>query len=124
MSKIGEKELIILKALWAPERLSAREIHESCQEKLGWSFSSTRTTLARMVEKDLLVLVKVHGIATYAAKQDKLSTMANLTRDFFTRVLEVKGNLPTAAFNNSKIFSQDELAELRDLIEKMAEDSQ
>jgi len=123
MSKISENELVILKALWKSQRASAREIHQLCEAQLNWSFSSTRTTLARMVDKSLLSPKKVHGITTYAARQTKVKTVAHLTRDFLSRVLEIKGDLPTTAFENSEILTPEELEELKTLIETMAKDA-
>ena len=44
-------ELTVLKALWKQQPLSAREIHQHIEDELGWSFSSTRKTLERMLDK-------------------------------------------------------------------------
>ena len=61
-------ELTLLKALWKQQPLSAREIHEAAAGELAWSFSSTRKTLDRMLEKQMVGLQTVHGINVYSAR--------------------------------------------------------
>jgi BlaI family penicillinase repressor len=47
-------ELSLLKALWRQQPLSAREIHDAVEAELGWSYSSTRKTLERMLDKGMV----------------------------------------------------------------------
>ena len=54
MSVPSMSELSPLKALWKEQPLSAREIHERVAPDPGWSFSSTRKTLERMLEKSMV----------------------------------------------------------------------
>lgn len=123
MSKINATELVLLKEIWKSGQLSAKELQDACGEGLGWSYSSTRTTLRRMVEKDILFIEKVHGIATYKPSQSKVKTMASLMQDFMSRVLEVKGSIPTSAFHDSNVLSDDELQELKAILDKNLSDS-
>ncbi|MEG1116180.1 MAG: BlaI/MecI/CopY family transcriptional regulator, partial [Janthinobacterium sp.] len=58
-------ELSLLKALWKDHPLSARELHARVEEELGWSFSSTRKTLERMLDKGMLLQRSVHGVLVY-----------------------------------------------------------
>lgn len=65
-----------------------------------------------MAEKGLLNLDKKHGVRVYAPAQSKTATLSGVMRDFFETVLEIKGPLPTAAFHNSEMLSEEEWAEL------------
>ncbi len=112
MSQPSKSELTILKALWANSPLSAREIQENVGPKLEWSFSTTRTTLSRMVEKSLLEIDSQHGVRVYTPAQSKARTLSGVMREFFDTVLEMKGPLPTAAFHESDMLSEEEWAEL------------
>ena len=112
MSQPSRSELAILKVLWAKSPLSAREIQEEAGPLLDWSFSTTRTTLSRMVEKSLLKLGSQHGVRVYTPAQSKARTLSGVMREFFDTVLEMKGPLPTAAFHESKMLSDEEWAEL------------
>jgi len=117
MSNPSATELIILKTLWSKNRLTAREVHTQCETQLGWSFSSTRTTLQRMIEKTLVGTEKVHGVTVYLPLQSKVKVMAGMMQDFMSRVFEVKGPLPTSAFAQSELLSAEEWEEIRDILE-------
>jgi len=112
MSHLTRPELTILKALWTESPLSAREIQEQVGLQLNWSFSTTRTTLSRMVDKALLQLDTKHGVRVYAPVESKVRTLSGVMREFFESVLEIKDPLPTAAFHESKMLSPEEWAEL------------
>jgi len=64
-------ELCVLKALWRQAPLSAREIHEAVEEELAWSFSSTRKTVERMMEKQMVAQHVRHGVQVYEAFSTK-----------------------------------------------------
>lgn len=112
MSQPSRSELIILKVLWAEAPLSAREIQEKVGPLLDWSFSTTRTTLSRMADKSILQLDTRHGVRVYTPVESKARTLSGVMREFFDTVLEIKGPLPTAAFHESKMLSEEEWAEL------------
>ena len=63
-------ELSLLKALWRQQPLSAREIHDAVEAELGWSYSSTRKTLERMLDKGMVRQALRHGVQVYAAFSD------------------------------------------------------
>ncbi len=116
MSHPSDTELAILKSLWESAPQSARSLHEGAGVALGWSLSSTRTTLARMVTKGLLVETKQNGVRAYAPARSKPQTMAGLMRRFLSRVMEIDGPLPTSAFTGSAVLDADELAEIEALL--------
>ena len=112
MSHPSKSELVILKVLWAEAPLSAREIQEKVGPQLDWSFSTTRTTLSRMIQKTLLRLDTKHGVRVYTPVASKARTLSGVIREFFETVLEMKGPLPTAAFHDSNMLSEEEWLEL------------
>jgi len=122
MSQPSKTELIILKALWAKSPLSAREIQDEIEPFLAWSFSTTRTTLSRMVDKSLLELGRQHGVRVYSPVESKARTLSGVMREFFDTVLEIKGPLPTAAFYDSGMLSEEEWAELESYLNEEHDD--
>lgn len=116
----SETELVLLKALWTHERLSAREIHDATEEVTTWSFSATRKTLERMEAKGLIKVEPLHGVKTYLPLRTKIDVMARLIQNFAKRVLDTDGPLPTAAFTGSKLLAPDEIAELEDMLEQLS----
>jgi len=115
-------ELSLLKALWKQQPLSAREIHQQVAEELAWSFSSTRKTLDRMLDKQMLSQQTVHGVHVYSPQLEKMSTLAAFARDFGRRVMELDTPLPVTMFTGSKLVDQNELAQLEQLLQDWPSD--
>jgi BlaI family penicillinase repressor len=109
-------ELSLLKVLWKQQPLSAREIHQRAEAELDWSFSSTRKTLERMLDKQMVSQHTVHGVQVYEPQLDKVATLAAFARDFGQRVMEMDAPLPVNMFTGSKLVDQQELAELEQLL--------
>lgn len=109
-------ELTLLKALWKHQPLSARELHELVADELGWSSSSTRKTLERMVEKGAVRQSTRHGMQVYDAALEKVDTLAAFAHDFGKRVMEMDSPLPVNMFTGSKLVDDDELAQLEQLL--------
>ena len=109
-------ELALLKVLWKQQPLSAREIHDAAAGELDWSFSSTRKTLDRMLEKQMVGVQVVHGMNVYNARLEKVGTLAAFAHDFGRRVMEIDAPLPVAMFTGSKLVDQQELAQLEQML--------
>jgi BlaI family penicillinase repressor len=110
-------ELSLLKCLWKAQPLSAREIHERVADELGWSYSSTRKTLERMLEKQMVAQQALHGVHVYTAALEKVATLAAFAHDFGRRVMEMESPLPVNMFTGSKLVDGKELAELEQLLQ-------
>ena len=110
-------ELTLLKALWKGQPLSARALHASVEAELGWSFSSTRKTVERMLEKGMLVQRSEQGVLVYETGADKVATLAAFAHDFGRRVMELDSPLPVTMFTGSKLVDQQELAQLEQLLQ-------
>ena len=115
-------ELTLLKALWKGQPLAARALHASVEAELGWSLSSTRKTVERMLEKGLLVQRSEQGVQVYVTTADKVATLAAFAHDFGRRVMELDSPLPVTMFTGSKLVDQQELAQLGQLLQDWPSD--
>jgi len=109
-------ELSLLKALWRQQPLSAREIHEQVVAEMGWSYSSTRKTLERMLDKGMVGQQVRHGVQVYEAALEKVDTLAAFAHDFGKRIMEIDTPLPVNMFTGSKLVDDTELAQLEQLL--------
>lgn len=109
-------ELNLLKALWRQQPLSAREIHDQIVIEMGWSYSSTRKTLERMLEKRMVSRHSCHGVQVYGAVLEKVDTLAAFAHDFGRRIMEIDTPLPVTMFTGSKLVDGNELALLEQLL--------
>jgi len=109
-------ELSLLKAMWRQAPLSARELHLRVEDELGWSFSSTRKTLERMLDKGMVAQEAVGGIQVYRPLLEKVGTLAAFARDFSMRVMEMDAPLAVSMFTGSKLVDEQELERLDSLL--------
>lgn len=116
MSTPSNAELALLKCLWQAGACSARELHTGVSGTLRWSYSSTRKTLERMVDKGLVEERSEHGLNIYRAQVGKVATLAAMSADFARRVLEIDGPLPVQAFADSRLLDDRELEQLEALL--------
>lgn len=121
LPELAGSELDVMKVLWEDGELSAREIHERVQERLGWAPSTTRTVLDRMVKKGLLEKRDSHGINLYVPLVSKAGGLARLVRDFAARVLELDHAAVVPLFARSKVLTREELDELSRLLDEEAD---
>lgn len=115
-------ELSLLKALWRDAPLSARALHERVESELGWTFSSTRKTLERMLDKGMVDQQTESGVLVYRPLLEKVGTLAAFARDFSLRVMEMDAPLTAAMFTGSKLVDRDELERLDSLLQDWPED--
>lgn len=115
-------ELSLLKAMWKEAPLSARALHARVEEELGWSYSSTRKTLERMLDKGMVAQEVADGIQVYRPLLEKVGTLAAFARDFSHRVMEMEAPLAAAMFTGSKLVDEQELERLDQLLHDWPED--
>lgn len=65
--ELTESEWIIIKAVWERQPCAAPEIQEQLQPATGWTYSTVRTLMDRMVGKGLLAAEKVRNLTVYRA---------------------------------------------------------
>jgi len=120
--QVTAPELEILKLLWQQAPQTGRELHDQLALTLCWSYSSTRKTLERMVDKGLLQQQNLGHQNSFIANVDKISTLAALTADFTKRVLELSEPLPLAMFADSKILTSSEQAALQQQLAQLQDE--
>lgn len=114
-------ELAILKLLWRAGDLNARDIHRAIEGDFGWSYSTVRTVLERMADKGLISKTAVGGVNIYEAEVTKVAMLSRMIADFSKRVLELDAAPTAAFFSESKLLSEEELAELEEVLRKEEE---
>lgn len=124
MEAPSDTELEILKRFWRAGPMSARELHDLTAPDLGWAPSTTRTVLERMRAKALLKRASVHGVAVYAPTHGKVEVLGPLLRRLVRGVLEVDGAMPASAFSGSQLLTEQDLADLEQVLNTPQEDEQ
>jgi predicted transcriptional regulator len=117
---VTDRELEILKVLWAKGRASVRDVQEELVESAGpVAYSTVQTLLNIMEEKKGLVRHVVEGRTfVYIPKKTPERTIRELTRRFVDRVFDGALDRVMVALLDSKPPSPAELARLRAMIDE------
>ena len=115
---ISRAEYDILNALWRAGRQSVREVHDTLQATYTWAYSTTKTTMDRMVSKGLLDRENFHGVFLYKPLITKPVGMARWVRFFADRVLEMEIGSVINMFARSKALTEQELEELKQILDQ------
>ena len=67
INQLTEAEWQIIKAVWKAEPCSAPAVQEALQKRTGWSYSTVKTLMDRMVTKGLLRTKRVRNLVLYSA---------------------------------------------------------
>lgn len=117
---VTDRELEILKSLWARGRASVREVQEDLREAGPVAYSTVQTLLNIMEEKKGLVRHVVEGRTfIYIPKKTPDRTIRELTRRFVDRVFDGALDRMMVALLDSKAPSQEELDRMRAMIDEV-----
>ena len=107
--RLTGSEWNVLACLWEKSPQSVMQLVGELEHRVGWSKSTTITTLRRMEDKGL-VTVEVHGRTKYytpALEREK--AVRRETRSFLDRVYQGSVGLMVSAMAQEKTLSQEEI---------------
>lgn len=112
--KLGEVEMKFADIIWENEPLASGQLVKLCDEKLQWKKSTTYTILRRVCERGLFK----NEDGTVSSNVTKQEFLSNKTEQFIEETF--KGSLPgfIAAFTSNRKLSDEEVEELKKLIER------
>ena len=111
--KIFESEYRFCLLLWEHEPINSTKLAALCKEQLGWSKATTYTVIRRLAERGVLKNENA-TVTSLVSKEDVQEfELDQLVEKTF------EGSLPVfiAAFSRSKKLSQEEIAQLQELID-------
>jgi BlaI family penicillinase repressor len=66
-TELTQAEWSIIKTVWNLQPCAAPSVQEALEKEKGWSYSTVRTFLDRMVEKGILSAEKIRNLTLYRA---------------------------------------------------------
>lgn len=116
--KVFESEYRFCLILWRHEPINSTKLANLCKEQLGWSRTTTYTVIRRLSDRGV---VKNEN-ATVTSLVSKDEVQAAEIDELVEKTFE--GSLPAfiAAFTRRKSISQEDLAEIRKMIDSYGEE--
>ena len=112
--KIFESEYRFCKILWEHEPINSTELVGLCREQLGWSKATTYTVIRRLAERGVLKNENTVVTSLVSKQEVQQAEIEELMEKKF------ENSVPAfiAAFAKSKALSDDEIEQIRRIIEK------
>ncbi|MCI0511895.1 BlaI/MecI/CopY family transcriptional regulator [candidate division KSB1 bacterium] len=115
---LSRAEYDILRIIWKNEKMSVREVHQELKATYGWAYTTTKTMMDRMWQKNLLKREAFHGIFLYTPLISRPAGLARLVQFFADRVLEMDVGAVVSLFARSQAITAAEIEELQTLLKK------
>lgn len=112
--KIFESEYRFCLILWEQEPVKSAELARICKEQLGWSKTTTYTVIKRLSDRGVLKNEDTIVSSLISKEEAQLNELDELVEKKF------EGSLPAfiAAFARRQELSEDEIAEIRRMIDR------
>jgi len=115
---IGKAELEILEFIHAHHTATVRQVADYLAASRGLVRTTALNVMNRLVQKGFLTRKKVAGVFQYSPRLARGTLFRNLIRDFVTQTLGGSVS-PFVAYLADARLTQDELAQLRQLVDRM-----
>ena len=111
--KIFESEYRFCLILWAEEPIKSTDLAKLCKARLGWSKTTTYTVIKRLSDRGVVKNENTIVTALISKEEAQLSELDELMEKRF------EGSVPAfiAAFGRRQSLSQEEMEEIRRIIE-------
>ena len=121
--ELGRAEWAVMEALWSRRRGTATDLQRELDDEHGWAYSTVKTMLDRLVHKGFVKARRVGNVYEYTPKVKRKSVVARAVDDLFDRVLD--GSLAPLIDRlvESRRLSVREIEELRQMLDRYAEDA-
>lgn len=113
--KLFDSELKIMDIIWDKEPVPAKEISLIAADTIGWNKNTTYTIVKKLIEKNAVKRIEPNFICTSLVKRKDVQKAE--TQNLIDKLYNGSKKAFFAAFIEENI-SDDELAELKKLIEK------
>ena len=122
--KLTGSEWSVLDCLWRENPQTVMQMVANLSRTVGWAKSTTITTLRRMEEKGL-VHCEISGKGkSYTPTVEQEQAVISETRSFLDRVYQGSVGLMMSAMARRQELSREEIAQLREILEKAEEGSE
>ena len=111
----------LMECLWDSSPRTGREATEYMARSVGWTRSTTLSMLRRMTEKGLIRCEDADGLKVYFPAIERDEAAVHETEDFLHRVYHGSLSLMLSAMTEKTALSDDEIAELYDILKKAEE---
>lgn len=121
--QITDSEWEVMRAVWAQEQVTSREIIEVLQKKKEWSPATIKTFIGRLVKKEMLDTKKDGRKFLYSAKIGEDAFLRHTLDETFNNICDKDNGSMIAGLIEKSVLSFDDIELLERMIEKKKKDA-
>jgi len=121
--KLTEAEWQIMNALWQKHPATAREIMERLDRRVKWAYTTIKTMLTRLEEKDAVSEVKQGNTSVYEPLVSQQKARLSAFRSLLDQAFDGAVGPLVHFLAEEKHLTAREKKELRKILEREAEDT-
>jgi len=107
---ITDAEWEVMRVVWANDRVTSKKVISVLQEKMGWTQSTIKTILGRLVGKGVLNTEQEGRNFIYTANIEEKEAVRDYVEDIFNRICNKKvGNRLEKILEMKKSFAVEEV---------------
>jgi BlaI family penicillinase repressor len=115
--RLSDAEWTVMQPVWERSPATARDVHAAVEEASGWSYSTVRTLLTRLVEKGALIEGKRGNQVLYTANVSRDAARRSALRSLVERAFGGRLGSLVAHMAEEEQLSTSERAALAKLLE-------
>ena len=122
--ELTEAEWTIMKVVWEQEPCTAGTVQETLAETKAWAYSTVKTTMDRMADKGFLTIEKIRNLQLFRARISEVDAKRAEFRKMLKRAFDGALTPMMQFLIEHEGLSQDEAAQLRQLVAKTEPDGE
>lgn len=115
-NKLFDSELKLMELLWEKEPISAKQLSLLAKDQIGWNKNTTYTIIKKLVDKEAIQREEPNFICTSLIKKEDVGKAE--TNSLIDKLYNGSKKAFFAAFLQSEALSDEDIAELKAMIEK------
>lgn len=121
MRELSTAEWHVMESLWEYSPKVGSRVVADLKDSVGWSRSTTLTMLKRMTDKGLIACEDGESMKTYRPLLERKEAVQKETESFLDRVYHGSLSMLLNHFVEKQSLSQEEIAELRRILDQANE---
>jgi len=117
--KLFDSELRLMEIIWINSPLTAKELTLKAESETGWNKNTTYTVLKKLIEKNAVRRTEPNFICTPLVTREEVQLTE--TNNLIDKLYNGSKKLFFAAFIGREKLTNEEIAELKRIIEKSGE---
>ncbi|GHP14583.1 transcriptional regulator [Lentilactobacillus fungorum] len=117
---ISDSEWEVMRALWTMGKPTSRELIDAMAGLKGWSASTTKTLLHRLIEKGAVNKIGAARPFVYQAEVGEAPSMVAAANDLFDHMCAMRAGATIASVIESRELSKNDIAKLQSILAEKA----